>query len=81
MEVTRIVAEKVIEKSLGSMNAVGYKIDREGCTGLDVINIAAQILIQAESGMEDEKVKQHFRTVFLERLNEMRKQAETQVRR
>ena len=76
MEVTRIVAEKVLEKSFETANAVGYKIDIEGCTAYDVINIAAQILIQVENQMKDEKVKQEFRTVFLERLNDMRKQAE-----
>ena len=28
----KIVAEKVIEKSLGSMNAIGYQIEIEDCT-------------------------------------------------
>lgn len=78
---TKIVAEKVIEKSLGSMNAVGYQIEIEDCTGFDVINIAAQILIQAEGGIKDEKTKQDFRTMFLERLNDMRKQSEAQKSR
>lgn len=75
----KIVAEKVMDKNIGSMNAVGYQIDMEDCTGIDVINIAAQILIQAENGLENEKAKQGFRTMFLERLNDMRKQVEAQM--